>query len=387
MKTPKPSNDKLLIFRESYMEICGDIGSAFLLSYLGYWHDIKSEQVKKHGHLNDVAEAHGDGRYNEEHLYQYHSVKELHSEMFGIVAVKKIASARKNLIEKGFISEHKNPNPKYKFDKTVFFLVHPEKIEESLEILKKSSSRQNDVTPENNDSSLRQNGITVTSECRDGNVNMPRTITETTSEITSENLLKKKQKDSVDLIDHLNKISGKKYKAVDSNLKLIEARLSDGYTVEEVKFVIENKYQDWKDKKGQTGSTNMWKYYRPSTLFNATKFEAYVNEDDMRQTSSSVIEEKCSKAVEEFDSSIRSGRTMVSALSSRTDYERAYLILIGKVDAGQWYQQAIADFGVEAVEIFKQVAIALNMSPDSKPREEYVETQLDLPTEGPIHPF
>lgn len=74
------------------------------------------------------------------------------------------------------------------------------------------------------------------------------------------------------IIEYLNTVANKKFKPnTSATTKLINARLSDGYTLQEIKYVIDNKTKEWLN-------TDMQKYLRPETLFNATKFESYVNE-------------------------------------------------------------------------------------------------------------
>lgn len=72
------------------------------------------------------------------------------------------------------------------------------------------------------------------------------------------------------LIDHLNMRAGKKYRYTASARKLINARLKD-YSYNDVCTVIDKKCLEWK------GGT-MEKYLRPTTLFNATKFDEYLNQ-------------------------------------------------------------------------------------------------------------
>ena len=74
------------------------------------------------------------------------------------------------------------------------------------------------------------------------------------------------------ILDYLNEKAGTHYKPVESNLKFINARLKD-YTVEDLEAVIDKKVAEWK-------GTDMQKYLRPETLFNATKFESYINEPE-----------------------------------------------------------------------------------------------------------
>ena len=74
------------------------------------------------------------------------------------------------------------------------------------------------------------------------------------------------------IITYLNEKAGKHFKPVDSNIKFIKARLKD-YTEEDLKAVIDKKVKDWKGTEWQD-------YLRPETLFNATKFESYLNQSE-----------------------------------------------------------------------------------------------------------
>lgn len=74
---------------------------------------------------------------------------------------------------------------------------------------------------------------------------------------------------AIKIIDYLNEKAGTHFKPVDSNIKFIKARLKD-YTEEDIKAVIDKKVKEWK-------GTKMQPYIRPETLFNATKFESYIN--------------------------------------------------------------------------------------------------------------
>ncbi|QPQ35557.1 conserved phage C-terminal domain-containing protein [Lysinibacillus sp. JNUCC-52] len=76
-----------------------------------------------------------------------------------------------------------------------------------------------------------------------------------------------------EIITHLNKTAQKNFKATTAATKrLIHARLKDGYTLEHFKCVIDTKAKQW------LHNPDMNKYLRPDTLFNATKFESYLNE-------------------------------------------------------------------------------------------------------------
>ena len=73
-----------------------------------------------------------------------------------------------------------------------------------------------------------------------------------------------------EVLTHLNNKASKHYSAAPANLKFIRARLKDGYTLEDLKRVIDIMVVQWKD------DPTMNKYLRPETLFNATKFQTYI---------------------------------------------------------------------------------------------------------------
>lgn len=73
-------------------------------------------------------------------------------------------------------------------------------------------------------------------------------------------------------IKHLNGKCGTGYRNVESNLKLVRARLNEGATLDDVKAVIDDKALQWLDDK------KMEQYLRPATLFNATNFNQYIGQ-------------------------------------------------------------------------------------------------------------
>ena len=78
---------------------------------------------------------------------------------------------------------------------------------------------------------------------------------------------------AVEIIDYLNDKAGKRFShKTKETAKHINARLKDGYTVEDFKRVIDNRVMKWsRDKK-------MKEYIRPDTLFTPTNFEKYLND-------------------------------------------------------------------------------------------------------------
>lgn len=74
-----------------------------------------------------------------------------------------------------------------------------------------------------------------------------------------------------EVVNHLNRRAGTKYKATTANTRrLVKARLKEGFTVEDMKLVIDNKCADW------LNNPEMAKFLRPDTLF-GNKFEGYLN--------------------------------------------------------------------------------------------------------------
>lgn len=82
-----------------------------------------------------------------------------------------------------------------------------------------------------------------------------------------------------EVIDYLNKKTGKRFKPnADGNKRVIDPRLKDGYTVDDLKHIVDVKYAQWHGKtfnNGQLGDN----YLRPETLFRVSKIEGYLNEE------------------------------------------------------------------------------------------------------------
>lgn len=76
-----------------------------------------------------------------------------------------------------------------------------------------------------------------------------------------------------EIIDYLNQKTGKHFrKSIANTTRAINARIKEGFTVDDFKTVIDKKVIEWgKDER-------MKQYLRPQTLF-GTKFESYLNQD------------------------------------------------------------------------------------------------------------
>lgn len=74
-----------------------------------------------------------------------------------------------------------------------------------------------------------------------------------------------------EVVNHLNQRLGTKYKpTTQATRKLVKARIKEGFTVDDMKLVIDKKATEW------VGSPKMAKFLRPDILF-GNKFEGYLN--------------------------------------------------------------------------------------------------------------
>lgn len=81
----------------------------------------------------------------------------------------------------------------------------------------------------------------------------------------------------LEIIKYLNAKTGKDFRhSSQATVRLIEARLNEGYQVEDFKKVIDNKVMEWK-------GTEQEQYLRPETLFSPSHFESYLNQRQFRK--------------------------------------------------------------------------------------------------------
>jgi len=86
-----------------------------------------------------------------------------------------------------------------------------------------------------------------------------------------------------DIVGYLNLKTNKKYQANSKKtISVINARMNDGFTVEDFKKVIDVKTEQW------LGDAKNDLYLRPETLF-GTKFEGYLNQNPISSSSQSLF--------------------------------------------------------------------------------------------------
>jgi hypothetical protein len=186
-----PSNEPLIIIRKSQIEFCsGDMCAAALLSFFEYWHNIKLEMSYKNKVSNDVAYRHGEDRLHDETTLQFHSLEELSAGMLGLYSVNSIKKSKKLLVELGIIIEHKNPSDRYKFDRTIYYQFYPEIYNEWLQ------SREAKI--DNSSVKIGSQSDKIGSQ----SAKIGLTITETSSETSSECLKEKVNSNELPPISH-----------------------------------------------------------------------------------------------------------------------------------------------------------------------------------------
>lgn len=75
---------------------------------------------------------------------------------------------------------------------------------------------------------------------------------------------------SIEVLGHLNRVSGSRYQKSKTALENIRARLREGYSVKDLKLVVDLKHEHWRS------NDEMYQYMRPDTLFAPKKFEGYL---------------------------------------------------------------------------------------------------------------
>lgn len=140
----KPSREKYRTYKKSHIEFCkGNICAAGIIDlfdklYVQVLH--RKEENKKE---NEIAEAHGDSGTQPVHLLKAITIPDFKMYLMEMFSDKTIRMALKFLISKKIISTHKNPNPRYRFDKRNHYQFHPEVFNAWLERKPRSEETPN----------------------------------------------------------------------------------------------------------------------------------------------------------------------------------------------------------------------------------------------------
>lgn len=218
------------------------LNEAIVLQQLNYWLNGKSAKL-----IN--------GR-----KWIYNSYKQWQEDNFPFWSLATVRRAIENCEKKGLIITD-NFN-KAGFDKTKWYSIDYEMVDKGMS----KRVAQNEQT----DCSKRANGVAQNEQTN------TRDYSEITTEITTDNNSRAELDGVADktktIIDYLNEKTDSHYKATTPKTKqLVQARLKEGFTVDDFKTVIDKKTATW------LNDNKMNKYLRPLTLF-GTKFEDYLNE-------------------------------------------------------------------------------------------------------------
>jgi hypothetical protein len=147
-----PKEEPLLVIRQWQVEACdGNVTAAALMSFFDYWHGIKTEAAKQNKKANEIAKSYGDLGNQSEDVLQWHTEQELVDGIMGISKRETVKKGLDLLQAKGFIKVLRNPNPRYKYDRTKYFYLCSDVINEWLATRKldKPSSKNRGQSAEN----------------------------------------------------------------------------------------------------------------------------------------------------------------------------------------------------------------------------------------------
>lgn len=175
---------------------------------------------------------------------------------FPFWSVDTIKRAIRRLEEKGYIISTSSYN-RMKMDKTKSYRINYEKLHV--------------LTKQNAPSMTAKSAEEEVQNAPSSEGNLPLAITKELK--SNKKTLVEQDLDVVSVIDYLNDKANKQFKVSSkATSRLVKGRLRDGYELEDFKKVIDTKVKVWVD------DSHWQTYLRPSTLFNATNFENYLEE-------------------------------------------------------------------------------------------------------------
>jgi uncharacterized phage protein (TIGR02220 family) len=274
----KSANVRCVLIREDYLQLCEDNHcAALLLSYFEFWTNIKigSNELLKAEYERALKEGIEFPVDLIEDLWIYKTLQEIAQETFSLFGKRKIISALSFLVQKGFLE--KRFNPKYKWDKTLQYRLNIKLLNEKL------ASKVQNAPLDVSKMTYRE----VQKRKSRGSDEPSNTIDYFIDDSKRREDLKPIYKE---IVSFLNEKTGKHFRFESAvTQRLIRARISEGFTLEDFKYVIERKASQWLN-------TDMEKYLRPTTLFRPGNFEAYLNERETEEEWRKRISDQLKKA-------------------------------------------------------------------------------------------
>ena len=269
-----PANQRLVVLREDYLKLCdGNHCAAALLNLFEHGHNYKLANQKDALHHNDVSERHGERGTQDTSLLQFYNQQELEDGLLKLYKRMVIRKGLDVLLKKGFVSVHKNPNPRYHFDQTHYFRFHPEVVQPQLiEIFdepKMAHRRaENSSSSAKNGSWSAKNSSTrtlITSQITD--LDPPSSPSGKTPPAEHKVIAAESKVSVQQVLDHLNVTTGKHFREPGE----IPGCLRRSYTVGECLLVI-----DWWKAVKTVEDPDQLKYFDQDTPFRQSKFAKYL---------------------------------------------------------------------------------------------------------------
>jgi len=179
-----PENEALLVIRKWQVAVCdGRTCAAALLSFFGYWHGIRLQILRKPSRRNAIT-ARQNGDINQhEGVIQFHTAENLVQGLMGLYKIDTIRRSITYLVERGFILKFRNPNPRYKFDKTAHFVFCVAAVRNALDEYLQS----NDGDSRAKAQKLESRSLINRQPSPKNRLAIPEITSEITAEVTSEN--------------------------------------------------------------------------------------------------------------------------------------------------------------------------------------------------------
>ncbi|WP_124069391.1 conserved phage C-terminal domain-containing protein [Filibacter tadaridae] len=205
------------------------------------------------------------------HKWVYKTVDEWKNEEFPFWSVDTIKRAIRRLEDSGYIISTASFN-RTKMDKTKCYrinyeMLHCSVMQDAPSTTAQSAQEEVQDAPSTT-AKLAQEEVQIAPSTEG---KMPLAITKEVKSIKKD--IVENDLDVVSVIEYLNDKASTQFKASSkATARLVKGRLREGYKLTDFKKVIDTKARNW------LGDPHWQKYLRPSTLFNATNFENYLEE-------------------------------------------------------------------------------------------------------------
>lgn len=277
------NKDKVVMASVDLACIIGDCEEAIALNQISYW-------LERYKEINRNFK---DGRF-----WVYNSYQKWHHDNFPFWHPSKIQRIFRSLENKGLLlSANLNSAG---FDKTKWYSIDYEKLQEMAD----EYEHKNKKSLIENERPLIENEQWLIKDERPliaGDYPIPENTTEDTTEVnkyilsgtpdstppdasvqpkkTKKSKPKSHPEEVKQIVEYFNRVCDTNYKYQSkSTADIINARLNDGFTVEDFYKVIDTKHAEW------ANDPDMCKYIRPQTLFRPSHFENYLNQRSSPQT-------------------------------------------------------------------------------------------------------